>query len=170
MAEFNNDTGGVILDGPFDPDAQATVTDFIDYTEYLPADLLRSLTLIRGLDKRYLDSAQDVHELSTKYGQLPDLPSDTRPDPCSLRRDISDHLDSAINARESAYAEACRLYDVVDRHFNRLDSIRQKLEALPKPPSREPTPPPQPATNAKRPRTSKKGDDGPPTTTRITLR
>ncbi|OJJ00255.1 hypothetical protein ASPVEDRAFT_51482 [Aspergillus versicolor CBS 583.65] len=169
MAEFNNDTGGVILDGPFDPDAQATVTDFIDYTEYLPADLLRSLTLIRGLDKRYLDSAQDIHELSTKYGQLPDLPSDTRPDPCSLRRDISDHLDSAINARESSYAEACRLYDVVDRHFNRLDSIRQKLEALPKPPSREPTPPPR-VTNAKRPRTSKKGDDGPPTTTRITLR
>ncbi|KAL4785655.1 hypothetical protein BJX76DRAFT_323867 [Aspergillus varians] len=169
MAEFN-DTGGVILDGPFDPDAQATVTDFIDYTEYLPADLLRSLTLIRGLDKRYLDSAQGVHELTTKYGQLPDLPSDTRPDPCSLRRDISAQLDSAINARESAYAESCRLYDVVDRHFNRLDSIRQKLEALPKPAEREPTPPPQPLTNAKRPRTSKKADEAPPTTTRITLR
>ncbi|KAL6233693.1 hypothetical protein BDW75DRAFT_214362 [Aspergillus navahoensis] len=167
MAEFN-ETGGVILDGPFDPDAQATVTDFIDYTEYLPADLLRSLTLIRGLDKRYLDSAQNVHDLTKKYGQLPDLPSDARPDPSVLRRDISAQLDSAINARESAYAEACRLYDVVDRHFNRLDSIRQKLEALPKPAEREPTPP-QPLTNAKRPRTSKK-DDAPPTTTRITLR
>ncbi|KAL2860584.1 hypothetical protein BJX68DRAFT_225660 [Aspergillus pseudodeflectus] len=168
MAEYN-DTGGVILDGPFDPDAQATVTDFIDYTEYLPADLIRSLTLIRGLDKRYLDSAQGVHELTKAYGQLPELPSDTRPDPCTLRREISAQLDSAINARESAYAEACRLYDVVDRHFNRLDSIRKKLEALPKPVEREPTPPPT-VTNAKRPRTSKKGDDPPPTTTRITLR
>ncbi|KAL5001105.1 hypothetical protein BDV10DRAFT_182667 [Aspergillus recurvatus] len=168
MAEFN-EMGGVILDGPFDPDAQATVTDFIDYTEYLPADLLRSLTLIRGLDKRYLDSAQNVHDLTKKYGQLPDVPSNARPDPSVLRRDISAQLDSAINARESAYAEACRLYDVVDRHFNRLDSIRQKLEALPKPAEREPTPPPQPLTNAKRPRTSKK-DDAPPTTTRITLR
>ncbi|KAL3435816.1 hypothetical protein BDV09DRAFT_166787 [Aspergillus tetrazonus] len=168
MAEFN-ETGGVILDGPFDPDAQATVTDFIDYTEYLPADLLRSLTLIRGLDKRYLDSAQSVHDLTKTYGQLPDLPPDARPDPTALRRDISAQLDSAINARESAYAEACRLYDVVDRHFNRLDSIRQKLEALPKPAEREPTPPPQPLTNTKRPRTSKK-DDAPPTTTRITLR
>ncbi|KAL4735455.1 hypothetical protein BDV11DRAFT_195984 [Aspergillus similis] len=168
MAEFT-ETGGVILDGPFDPDAQATVTDFIDYTEYLPADLLRSLTLIRGLDKRYLDSAQSVHDLTKKYGQLPDLPPDARPDPSALRRDISAQLDSAINARESAYAEACRLYDVVDRHFNRLDSIRQKLEALPKPVEREPTPPPQPLTNTKRPRTSKK-DDAPPTTTRITLR
>ncbi|KAL2814222.1 hypothetical protein BDW59DRAFT_154446 [Aspergillus cavernicola] len=168
MAEFN-DTGGVILDGPFDPDAQATVTDFIDYTEYLPADLIRSLTLIRGLDKRYLDSAQGVHELTKTYGELPDLASETRPDPCALRRDVSAHLDSAINARESAYAEACRLYDVVDRHFNRLDSIRQKLDALPKPTEREPPPPSEPFTNAKRPRTSKK-DDAPPTTTRITLR
>ncbi|KAL4868849.1 hypothetical protein BDV12DRAFT_168766 [Aspergillus spectabilis] len=168
MADFN-DTGGVILDGPFDPDAQATVTDFIDYTEYLPADLIRSLTLIRGLDKRYLDSAQGVHELTQTYGRLPDLPSETRPDPCTLRRDISARLDNAINARESAYAEACRLYDVVDRHFNRLDSIRQKLGALPKPVEREPTPPSQPL-NAKRPRTSKKADDAPPTTTRITLR
>ncbi|KAL4906249.1 hypothetical protein BDW74DRAFT_151579 [Aspergillus multicolor] len=168
MAEFN-ETGGVILDGPFDPDAQATVTDFIDYTEYLPADLLRSLTLIRGLDKRYLDSAQGVHDLTKKYGQLPDLLPEARPDPTALRKEISAQLDRAINARESAYAEACRLYDVVDRHFNRLDSIRQKLEALPKPVDREPTPPPQPPTNAKRPRTTKK-EDAPPTTTRITLR
>ncbi|KKK19617.1 hypothetical protein ARAM_005184 [Aspergillus rambellii] len=170
MAEYH-DTGGVILDGPFDPDAQATVTDFIDYTEYLPADLIRSLTLIRGLDKRYLDSAQGVHELTRTYGQLPDLPPESRPDPCLLRRDISAQLDSAINARESAYAEACRLYDVVDRHFNRLDAIKQKLEALPKPESRDATSPIQPLTNAKRPRTSKKGDEAPATTTtRITLR
>ncbi|KAL4943019.1 hypothetical protein BDV06DRAFT_151150 [Aspergillus oleicola] len=166
MAEIN-DTGGVILDGPHDPDAQATVTDFIDYTEYLPADLLRSLTLIRGLDKRYLDSAQDVHDLTKTYGQLPELPSESRPDPLSLRKDISLQLDSAINARESAYVEACRLYDVVERHYNRLDSINKKLAALPKPASREPTP--QPSPNAKRARTSKK-DDGQPTTTRITLR
>ncbi|KAL2867068.1 putative PHD finger domain protein [Aspergillus lucknowensis] len=169
MAEYN-DTGGVILDGPFDPDAQATVTDFIDYTEYLPADLIRSLTLIRGLDKRYLDSAHGVHELTKIYGQLPDLPPEARPDPCTQRKEISDQLDNAINARESAYAEACRMYDVIDRHFNRLGSIREKLEALPKPAERDPTPPSQPTTNAKRPRTSKKGDNVPQTTTRITLR
>lgn len=159
----------MILDGPQDPDAQATVTDYIDYTEYLPADLLRSLTLIRGLDKRYLDSTQVVHDLTKTYGQLPDLTSDARPDACTLRKDISAQLDSAIDARESSYAEASRLYDVVDRHFNRLDSIRQKLEALPKPAEREPTPP-QARNNAKRPRTSKKGEDAAAPTTRITLR
>ncbi|KAJ5514083.1 Zinc finger PHD-type [Penicillium fimorum] len=144
MTDETDDSGGVILDGPFDPDAQATVTDFIDYTEYLPADLIRSLTLIRGLDDRYLDSAQAVHQLTQIYGQLPDLPSDTRPGAIALRKDISSQVDRAINARESAYAEACRLYDVVDRHFDRLGCIRQKLEALPKPASAEPSPPPEP--------------------------
>ncbi|TPR08967.1 CUE domain family protein [Aspergillus niger] len=172
MADYH-DAGGLILDGPFDPDAQATVTDYIDYTEYLPADLIRSLTLIRGLDERYLEATQGVHDLTKAYGQLPTLPSDVRPDARALRKDISEQLDRAINARESAYAEACRLYDVIDRHFNRLDSIKQKLEALPKPASREPTPPPAPpVTTTKRSRSTKKTEEasGPPTTTRITLR
>lgn len=165
MTDETDQSGGVILDGPFDPDAQATVTDYIDYTEYLPADLIRSLTLIRGLDDRYLDSAQSVHNLTKTYGELPDLPPDERPNPIALRKDVSHQLDRAINARESAYAEACRLYDVVDRHFDRLSCIRQKLEALPKPPEEEPSPPPEPTP--KRQRTNKK--DG-ASTTRITLR
>ncbi|KAJ5760890.1 Zinc finger PHD-type [Penicillium odoratum] len=165
MTDETDHSGGVILDGPFDPDAQATVTDFIDYTEYLPADLMRSLTLIRGLDNRYLDSAQEVHNLSKTYGQLPDLPLDERPSAISLRREISHQLDRAVNARESAYAEACRLYDVVDRHFDRLSCIRQKLETLPRPPSVEPSPPPEPTP--KRARKDKKSGGS---TTRITLR
>lgn len=168
LPDYNDDTGGVILDGAFDPDAQATVTDYIDYTEYLPADLIRSLTLIRGLDERYLEAAQDVHELTKTYGQLPDIATETRPHPQFLRKDISFQLDRAINARESAYAEACRLYDVVDHHFNRLDCIRQKLETLPKPASQEASPPA--AQGSKRAQPSrKKGADGAPKT-RITLR
>ncbi|KAJ8200615.1 hypothetical protein LV164_008329 [Aspergillus fumigatus] len=170
MADYNDEDGGVILDGPFDPDAQATVTDFIDYTEYLPADLIRSLTLIRGLDERYLEATQNVHELTKTWGQLPDLPSHERPDAQTLRKNISAQLDQAINARECAYAEACRLYDVVDRHFNRLECIKQKLHALPKPESREPTPPETQTTLNKRGRSSKKGEAAVPTTTRIKLR
>ncbi|KAJ5103428.1 hypothetical protein N7532_003957 [Penicillium argentinense] len=162
MTDETDHSGGVILDGPFDPDAQATVTDYIDYTEYLPADIIRSLTLIRGLDDRYLESAQSVHNLTKSYGHLPETASDERPSAVELRRDISLQLDRAINARESSYAEACRLYDVVDRHFDRLSCIRQKLDALPRPPSEEPTPPPEPTP--KRPR---KKDA---TTPRITLR
>lgn len=164
MTDETDHSGGVILDGPFDPDAQATVTDYIDYTEYLPADLIRSLTLIRGLDDRFIDSAQTVHDLAKTYGQLLDIPSDERPSPVVLRKDISHNLDRAINAREASYAEACRLYDVVDRHFDRLTCIRQKLDALPKPPSREPSPVPEPTP--KRARTGKKQT----ATTRIKLR
>lgn len=166
----DDETGGVILDGPFDPDAQATVTDYIDYTEYLPADLIRSLTLIGGLDDRYLEAAQSVHELTKEYGQLPSIPSDTRPNPQTLRKDISFQLDRAINARESAYAEACRLYDVVDHHFNRLDCIRKKLEALPKPSSREPSPAAAETGGRRAQPSRKKGADGAPGRTRITLR
>ncbi|EYE94716.1 putative PHD finger domain protein [Aspergillus ruber CBS 135680] len=164
----DDETGGVILDGPFDPDAQATVTDYIDYTEYLPADLIRSLTLIGGLDARYIEAAQSVHDLTKDYGQLPQIAPDARPHPQNLRKDISFQLDRAINARESAYAEACRLYDVVDHHFNRLDCIRKKLEALPKPSSREPTPDPTQAGRRAQP-SRKKGADA-SGRTRITLR
>ncbi|OAS99727.1 PHD finger domain-containing protein [Blastomyces dermatitidis ER-3] len=129
MISDDSDERG-IMEGPSDPDAQATVTDFIDYTEYLPSDLVRSLTLIRGLDETYLDAAASVHELTKIYGQLPNLPADSRPDPVVLRRQISEQLGRVMNARESAYAEACRLYDVVDRHFDRLGSIKSKLNAL----------------------------------------
>ncbi|CAG8288895.1 unnamed protein product [Penicillium olsonii] len=166
MTDETDDSGGVILDGPFDPDAQATVTDFIDFTEYLPADVIRSQTHIRKLDERYLESTQSVHELLKIYGELPNLPPDQRPDPIELRAKISEQLDRAINARESAFAEASRLYDTVDRHFERLGCIRQKLEALPMPASAEPSPPPEPSP--KRARGGKKNARDPPT--RLTLR
>ncbi|OJD26298.1 hypothetical protein ACJ73_02327 [Blastomyces percursus] len=130
MSDNSDERGGIIMEGPSDPDAQATVTDFIDYTEYLPSDLVRSLTLIRGLDETYLDATASVHELTKIYGQLPNLPAGSRPDPVVLRRQISEQLGRVMNARESAYAEACRLYDVVDRHFDRLGSIKSKLNAL----------------------------------------
>ncbi|KAG5298984.1 PHD finger domain-containing protein [Histoplasma capsulatum G186AR] len=130
MMSDDSDERGIIMEGPSDPDAQATVSDFIDYTEYLPSDLVRSLTLIRGLDETYLDAADAVHELTKIYGQLPNLPADSRPKPVVLRKQISEQLGRAMNARESAYAEACRLYDVVDRYFDRLGSIKSKLNAL----------------------------------------
>lgn len=152
---------------PPDPDAQATVTDFLDYTEYLPSDLVRSLTLIGKLDEAYLDSTDEIHALTKAYGSLPSLPIAERPSAQALRQQISYHLDRAINARESAFAEAARLYDAVDRHSSRLTSISSKLKALPKPPSRDPTPAPQ----ARSPQTTRgkpaiKGTEG---AARITL-
>lgn len=133
----------MIEDSPADPDAQATVTDFLDYTEYLPSDLVRSLTLIRKLDDIYITAADTVHELTKEYGSLTNISPKKRPSSHDLRRDISYSLDHAISCRESSYGEASRLFEMVDRHYNRLTSIISKLHALPKPPSRDPTPAPR---------------------------
>ncbi|KAI4124778.1 MAG: hypothetical protein LQ338_004637 [Usnochroma carphineum] len=150
---------------PPDPDAQATVTDFLDYTEYLPSDLVRSLTLIGKLDEAYLDCTDQIHALTKAYGLLPTLPLAERQNAQHLRQQISYQLDRAISARESAYAEAARLFEAVDRHSSRLTSISAKLKALPKPPSRDPTPAPR-SPQATRSKTATKGTEG---TARITL-
>lgn len=156
--------GGVATD----PDAQATITDFLDYTEYLPSDILRSLTLIRGLDETYQTNSYQVHDLTKVYGSLPSFTPAARPDALQLRNQISANLDTALNARESSYAEACRLFDVADRHYNRLNSIINKLHALPKPPSRDPTPVKSLSPEVKRSRSGRKIEHG-TSTQRLTL-
>jgi len=150
------------------PDAQSAVTDFLDYTEYLPADLIRSLALIRRLDDTYLNNADHLDELTQTYGKLPSLPVDSRPDAQAVRSSISRHLDLALSARESAYAEALRLSDLANRHQDRLKSIIAKLQALPKPPSRDPTPQPQNPSSVKRSRSGRKLEVG--TIQRLTLK
>ncbi|EOD46671.1 Zinc finger PHD-type protein [Neofusicoccum parvum] len=147
------------------PDAQATVTDFLDYTEFYPSDLARSLTLIEKLDKLYHDATARVHDLTTVYGSLPKLPQQDRPDPQQLRKDISKALIDAERFRESAYAEAARLYENTERHATRLVTIKKKLQALPEPPSRDPTPAPVPSPQTTRSRKS----DYDSRTPRITL-
>ncbi|OJD32134.1 map kinase kinase [Diplodia corticola] len=134
------------------PDAQATVTDFLDYTEFYPSDLARSLTLIEKLDKLYCDATDRVHKLTVIYGHLPKLPQAERPDAQQLRKDISKALIDAERFRESAYAEAARLCDNTERHATRLVTIKKKLQALPEPPSRDPTPVPQATPQATRSR------------------
>jgi hypothetical protein len=124
------------------PDAQTTVNDFLDYTEFFPSDLVRSLTLIADLDSTYSDAVQQVHELTVQYGKLPALPEQERPDPVVLRKQIAQNLQKAINQREFAYTEASRLYEVTVRHCQRSSVIKRKLQAQPQPPSRDPTPPP----------------------------
>lgn len=169
MGEMNATMADINGDAAVNPDAQSAVTDFLDYTEYLPTDLIRSLTLIRQLDEIYLSNSCVIHELAQTYGRLPSLPSNGRPDALKLRSTISHHLDLAISARESAYAEAVRLFDVTDRHQDRLKSIIAKLHALPKPPSRDPTPQPQPQPSAKQQRSAKKPEPT-PSTRRLTLK
>lgn len=127
---------------PVDPEAQSVVTDFLDYTEFFPSDLFRSLSLIGKLDQAYQDDAQKVHDLTTVYSKLPTFSQDQRPDPRQIRENVSITLEHALRCRESTFAEASRLCSVSDNLYNRLVGIKAKLEAMPKPPSREATPTP----------------------------
>ena len=154
-----------------DPDAQATVTDFLDYTEYLPSDLTRSLTLVGKLEDSYLSSTNRIHEVLSAYGNIQRADTNKQWTPQELRKEISYYLDYALNARESAHAESSRLYEEVDRHYNRLASVKLKLLALPKPPSRDPSPVPlQHSPQANRARLGRDEEAGGTQPPRITLR
>jgi hypothetical protein len=130
------------LELPSDPDAQATVTDFLDFTEYLPSDMMRSLTLIGNLDQKYIEASMNIHELTKLYGELPSLSGNKRVDLVQVRAEISQSLSEAVSARTLSHAEACRMADNVDRHYNRAKNIRSKLQAIAKtlPPSRDASP------------------------------
>ncbi|KAI0542267.1 hypothetical protein GGR58DRAFT_453326 [Xylaria digitata] len=113
-----------------DPDASATVTDFLDFTEHLPSDITRSLTLIAQLDSSYIDSSAAVNELTTLWGKLPTLPPNERIDPVKLRADISGKLNHALSSRTYAHAEACRMLEIITRHHNRIQTILSKLHTM----------------------------------------
>lgn len=115
---------------PADPDAQTTVTDFLDFTEYLPSDMMRSLTLIGKLDETYINTSTRVHELTTQWGQLPSLPANERPSPVQLRADISEQLNQAVSSRVFAHAEAMRMSESVDRHYNKAKVLLAKLQTM----------------------------------------
>lgn len=118
------------IDSPSDPDAQATVTDFLDFTEYLPSDIIRSLTLIGKLDRIYIVASKKVDEITKTYGSLPSLPASARGNPHQLRLDVSKTLHETLGARRLAYSEACRMADSVERHYNRAKNISAKLKAM----------------------------------------
>ena len=118
------------LDMRADPDAQATVTDFLDFTEYLPSDMMRSLTLIGKLDQNYAEASMKVNELTTTWGQLPNMPFAERPGPVQLRAQISENLHQAVNSRIYAHAEAVRMAENANRHYNRAKTILAKLESM----------------------------------------
>ncbi|KAG9241900.1 hypothetical protein BJ878DRAFT_427095, partial [Calycina marina] len=132
------------FDFPIDPDAQATVTDFLDFTEYLPADMKRSCTLITDLDKTEAKSSAGVHDLTKLWGKPQDLTLEQKPDLIQLRAQISETMGEAVRARTLSHTEAQRMSYNVDQHYNRAKNILAKLLVMQEnyPPSREPSPVP----------------------------
>ncbi|KAG6007775.1 hypothetical protein E4U43_000257, partial [Claviceps pusilla] len=128
-----------------DPDAQTTVSDFLDFTEYLPSDVIRSLTLIGKLDEIYADASIKVDDLTTTWGNLPNLPAEDRPSPVNLRADISDKLNRAMSSRVYAHDEAVRMSENVNRHYNKAKVLLAKLQEMMKNyPAEEPKSPVMP--------------------------
>ncbi|KAK6511951.1 hypothetical protein TWF481_000851 [Arthrobotrys musiformis] len=120
------------------PDAHSVVSEYIDYTEYLHCDIARSLSLIHKLDCDYGVCATAVHEVATEYCALAegDGPSALNPETAltgrlqDLRKGMANPLNSGIIDREESVAEAARLYETVDRHFNRLSDIIRRLQKI----------------------------------------
>jgi len=113
-----------------DPDAQATVTDFLDFTEYLPSDMMRSLTLIGKLDQTHADASSELDKLTTQWGELPTIPQGDKPNPVDLRARISETLLHAVGSRIYSHAEAVRMAENVNRHYKRAKTILAKLQAM----------------------------------------
>jgi hypothetical protein len=132
---------------PTDPDIQATLSDFLTYTEHFPSHLTRALALIEQQTVKAERKIASIHQDTTSYALLPTLPQDTRPNPVDLRRNISYALEEAETACRMRVEEATRLEQMAKREAARLDIVVEKLKAQPLPPSRDPTPPPdeQPA-------------------------
>jgi hypothetical protein len=131
---------------PADPDIQATLSDFLTYTEHFPSHLTRALTLIHEQRIRAEEKIRSIHDDTTAYSILPTLTKD-RPDPVELRRRISYALEEAETACRMAVVEADRLDIECKREARKLDIVVRKLRAQPKPPSRDPTPEQQQLTS-----------------------
>ncbi|KAK6510329.1 hypothetical protein TWF506_009447 [Arthrobotrys conoides] len=120
------------------PDAHSVVSEYIDYTEYLHCDIARSLSLIHKLDYDYGVCADAVHEVATEYCALAegDDPSPRNTETAltgrlrDIRKGIANPLNSGLADREESVAEAARLYETVDRHFNRLSDIIRRLQKI----------------------------------------
>jgi hypothetical protein len=125
---------------PTDPDIQATLSDFLTYTEHFPSHLTRALALIEQQTVKAERKIASIHQDTTSYALLPTLPENTRPNPVDLRRNISYALEEAETACRMRVEEATRLEQMAKSEASRLDIVVEKLKAQPLPPSRDPTP------------------------------
>lgn len=131
---------------PPDPDIQATLSDYLTYTEHYPSHLTRSLTLIGDQRERAEAKIKQVHDASTLWSILPTIKSE-RHDPVKLRRDISYALEEAVKASRMAVEEAVRMDEMTKREAKGIDTVVERLKAQPMPPSRDPTPEQQALTS-----------------------
>lgn len=118
------------MEQPSDPDAQAAITDFLDFTEYLPSDVARSFTLVAELEHRHVQTTAAVRELIASYQELPSKAPVEALDISGIKMSISEKLNLAIRTRALAQAEARKTAVNVARHQQKLFQIQAKLDSL----------------------------------------
>lgn len=118
------------METPLDPDAQAAITDFLDFTEYLPSDVARSFTLVEELEQKHIEAAATVRQLIASYQGIPSKTPAKVPDASNINTSISEKLNLAIRTRALAQAEAQRTAMNVARHQQKLFQIQAKLDRL----------------------------------------
>ena len=133
-------------------DRAAVVLDFRDFTEDLPADLLRSLNLIRTLNERCNRYMTRYNELVKTYQTALDIPERERPSTGNILREMIRLQEQNHSCRQTSAAEAARFHDTIEMNYHRMTNIHEQLKVLPKPPSRDPTPEPLPPTEVQRQR------------------
>ncbi|KAI5847783.1 hypothetical protein DFP73DRAFT_592629 [Morchella snyderi] len=143
-----------------DLETHATAREFVDYTEYLPSDIRRSLELINSLHEQYGYYTAQLQTLTKEFRTLQaELPvsngfARTVTDKeLELRLRISRAMNAALRARLEGAAEAAKMHQNVDRHYSRAIAIRSKLDEITIP-SRDPTP-----VSPRKPRVKEKSDD-----------
>lgn len=131
---------------PPDPDIQATLSDYLTYTEHYPSHLTRSLTLIGDQRERAEKKIREVHDATALWSLLPTMRVNG-PDPVKLRRDISYALEEAVKASRMSVVEAVRMDEMTQREAKSINTVVARLKAQPMPPSRDPTPEQQALTS-----------------------
>ncbi|KAH8153225.1 uncharacterized protein LAJ45_02812 [Morchella importuna] len=143
-----------------DPETHATAREFVDYTEYLPSDIRRSIELLQSLHEQYDYYTAQLQTLTKEFRTLQaELPvsngfARTVTDKeLELRLRISRAMNAALRARQESTAESIKMHQNVDRHYSRAVAIRSKLDEITIP-SRDPTP-----VSPRKPRVKEKPDD-----------
>lgn len=118
-----------------EPDIQATLSDFLTYTEHFPSQITRALALIQSETRRIDQHIASIHADTTAYGQP--LPSEISS--VAVRKRVSHALEEVGRAGRMRVEEATRLVESAKREQARLGFLVEKLKTIPLP-SRDPTP------------------------------
>ncbi len=110
---------------PIDQDAQLAIQDFVESTEFLPADIFRSLRLIKRLDHRYVESSTKLDALARQYSDS------TARERKQIKARMIRLVQLAVKDRQETVVEANKLYHMVDEQFKMVNEEIEEYDQWP---------------------------------------